>query len=236
MEFHTIANTYPLMSEKEFNNLISAMEDQGFDEHFPIKCFEGKILDGRNRYLAACEAKVTPVFENFEGTFDEAVCESRRLNSCRRNLNKCQKAMVAAKDILQTRSSSGKNLSVKRASTLYDVSEGYIKLAMNITDEDTHLAEKVFEGKMSLREAEYRLGEIKRLRENTSDDYEHSHTEEHSVAKETASELAMAEKYENISFVISLEEENQHLKKVIALYETTCQSCDKRPSDFSPQK
>lgn len=226
-EFHPIANAYPLMSEKEFNNLVSSMEEKGFDRNFPIKLYEGKILDGRNRYLSAFEAKVEPVFEIFEGTFDEAVCESRRLNSCRRNLGKCQKAMVAAKDILLTRACDGKKLSVKKASYIYDVSEGYIKLAMWIINEDRQLADNVFEGKMSLKEAEYRANEIKRLRESTSDDLGQGLTDTSSIEESSPPMTSIDD--EIISQVQNLEEENKKLKTKLSFYENLCESCDKKP-------
>lgn len=162
-KYHAIANTYPMMSNKEFSNLVGSIEDKGFDEKHPILLFEDKILDGRNRYNAAIEANIKPIFQVFEGTFDDALEESRQLNSFRRNIDKSQKAMVAAKEVLLSRDSKGKNFSVKKASLLHAVSEGYVKSAMKIIDKDAVLTKNVFDGKMTINEALYRLSEIEAL-------------------------------------------------------------------------
>jgi len=47
----------------------------GFDRNHAILICEGKILDGRHRYLAAVKAGVDPIFTEFQGTREEAVKE-----------------------------------------------------------------------------------------------------------------------------------------------------------------
>ena len=47
----------------------------GFDRNHAILIYEGKILDGRHRYLAAVKAGVDPIFTEFQGTREEAVKE-----------------------------------------------------------------------------------------------------------------------------------------------------------------
>ena len=47
----------------------------GFDRKHAILIYEGKILDGRHRYLAAVKAGVDPIFTEFQGTREEAVKE-----------------------------------------------------------------------------------------------------------------------------------------------------------------
>ena len=56
----------------------------GYDAERPIRLFQGKILDGWHRYLAACKANVEPVFKEFEGTEQEAVSLIFRENVARR--------------------------------------------------------------------------------------------------------------------------------------------------------
>lgn len=62
LEFHAIANDYPLMSEEELAAVVEDMQAHGFDPRFPIVTYEGKILAGRDRYRAAVAACVTPRF------------------------------------------------------------------------------------------------------------------------------------------------------------------------------
>ena len=162
--YHPIANMYPMMDKNEFNNLIGSMEDNGYDTKHPIIMYEDKILDGRNRYEAALEARLEPVYEVFKGTFDEAVEKSRQQNSFRRNLSKSQKAMIAAREIINSRGNEGKKLSVNKASSIHAVSQSYIKDAMMIAEADEKIAKNVFDGSMSIKQAQYGIDEIERLR------------------------------------------------------------------------
>jgi hypothetical protein len=74
--------------------------------------------------------------------------------------------MTAAKEIVRTRESeSEKKLSIPKASLIHNISETYTKRAMNIITEDSILAEHVFNGKVTMSQAEYKLNEIRRARE-----------------------------------------------------------------------
>lgn len=161
--FHPIAEMYPRMSRDEFNNLIGSMEERGFDSSHPIVLFEGKILDGINRYLASKEANVTPVFIEFEGTIDEAIIKSRDLNAFRRHLSSSQKAMIAAKEVVASRVNNGVKITVKNASAIYATSLTYVKQAMQILEKNDPIAKLVFNGSMNIKEALYRIEEIVRL-------------------------------------------------------------------------
>lgn len=169
-EYHPIANTYPMMEDKEFDNLVGSMEDNGFDSNHPITIYEGEILDGRNRYKAALEAEVEAKFQTFEGSLDEAVERSRQLNSFRRQLTPPQKAMIAANEVIRSRESDGKKISVSKAAAINAIGETYVKKAIKITEADSAIAENIFNGRMSIYEAEYRIDEIGRLREPKIDD------------------------------------------------------------------
>jgi ParB-like chromosome segregation protein Spo0J len=97
MEFHELANLFPLIEGAEFDGLVASIRDNGLREGSPIIVFEGKILDGRNRYLACKEAGVMAVAEDFEGTVEEARQFVIDANLRRRHLDASQRAMIAAK-------------------------------------------------------------------------------------------------------------------------------------------
>lgn len=93
---HPLCDAFPQMSVDEFNDLVRSIREHGFHADQPVVFFQGKILDGRNRWRAASVAGVAPATRQFEG--DEAAAlafvESRNLH--RRNLTPSQKAAVAA--------------------------------------------------------------------------------------------------------------------------------------------
>jgi hypothetical protein len=53
-EFHPLAEIFPVIEGDEFDALVADIRKQGILE--PITLYEGRILDGRNRYRAALEA------------------------------------------------------------------------------------------------------------------------------------------------------------------------------------
>jgi ParB-like chromosome segregation protein Spo0J len=54
-EFHPLADTFPMIEKDELRELANDIQRLGLRE--PIVLFEGKILDGRNRYRAAMGIK-----------------------------------------------------------------------------------------------------------------------------------------------------------------------------------
>lgn len=52
MQFHELADLFPMLCEEELSELADQIERDGFDTTHPIVIFEGKILDGRNRWRA----------------------------------------------------------------------------------------------------------------------------------------------------------------------------------------
>lgn len=94
-DFHIIANIFPLMSSDELENLEESFRKNGYLRQYPILLFEGKILDGRNRYFLSQKLKITPFFENFEGSYEEALDFVWSSNHNRRHLSSVQRTLAA---------------------------------------------------------------------------------------------------------------------------------------------
>lgn len=93
MDFHPYANLFPLIEGPEFESLVADIAAHGVRE--PVWLYEGKILDGRNRYRAAQVAGVECPTNTYEG--DSPLQFVVSLNLHRRHLNESQRAMVAAR-------------------------------------------------------------------------------------------------------------------------------------------
>ncbi len=189
-EYHEIANMEPMMQEVEMDLLVQSMEMIGYDKSQPITFYEGKILDGRNRYVASEYLGIEPFCKYFEGTYQEALEEAGRLNDARRNKSPSQKAMVAAfavhanrinrdshkNELLEKNPSLSKEqlsrkigqkypkLSVADAAVQYGSGIQYVKNAMKIIEFDIDIANDVFDGTTSLTKALKTIDEIKDLK------------------------------------------------------------------------
>lgn len=93
MDFHEIANAFPMMPEAELQALADDIAANGL--HEMIVEFEGKILDGRNRFVACGRANVEPVFKPYRGDDPLSFVVSKNLH--RRHLDTSQRSMAAAK-------------------------------------------------------------------------------------------------------------------------------------------
>ncbi len=92
LEFHPLANIFPLVQGREFEELKADIAAHGLRE--PIWLYECMILDGRNRYMACKGADVEPAYREYQG--DDALAFVVSLNLKRRHLSESQRGMVAA--------------------------------------------------------------------------------------------------------------------------------------------
>jgi len=93
MDFHPLANLFPLIEGQEFADLASDIRAHGLRD--AVVVHEGQILDGRNRFRACKSVDAPCRFEPFTGTDPLAFVISANLR--RRHLSESQRAMVAAK-------------------------------------------------------------------------------------------------------------------------------------------
>lgn len=157
LEFHPLAEIFPLIDGAEQADLAADIRTYGLRE--PIIKYEGKILDGRNRYLACVETGTEPRFEAYTG--DNPVAFVISLNLKRRHLNESQRAMVAAKLATLTHggdrvSKQAENLPLAqaRAAELLNVSDRSLRSAKSIQSRGApELVAAVQSGKVSVSAA-----------------------------------------------------------------------------------
>lgn len=90
MEFHPYCKLFPL-HKKTVDELAETMEAHGWLDHSIVTLFEGKVLDGRHRYLASEKANVQPRFVEFEGDSFAALRLVMQENLLRRHLTPSEK-------------------------------------------------------------------------------------------------------------------------------------------------
>jgi hypothetical protein len=138
LEFHPIADVFPLIEGEAFDALVADIKVIGLGE--PIVLFEDKILDGRNRYRACLAAGVKPRFERYVRSDPVRFVTSKNL--IRRHLDESQRAMVAAKLATLTHGGDRANLPLEvptqaQAADLLNVSERSVRDARKVLDHGT---------------------------------------------------------------------------------------------------
>jgi hypothetical protein len=93
MEYHEYANIYRMLPERELNALADDIKSKG--QLLPITSYEGKILDGRNRYRACQIAGIEPRIEEYTG--DDPLGLIASLNDHRRHDTENERALVGAR-------------------------------------------------------------------------------------------------------------------------------------------
>jgi ParB family chromosome partitioning protein len=92
VDFHPIANIFPLMTDEEYRALVADISEHGQREAIWTYC--GQIIDGRNRYRACAELGLKPIMREWDGD-GSLVAFVLSMNLHRRHLSSSQKAVVA---------------------------------------------------------------------------------------------------------------------------------------------
>lgn len=95
LEFHPLANVFPLLEGEEFAELVADIQKHGVLE--PIVLYEQKVLDGRNRYLAARQTDTPYTTVGWHGECGDPLSFVVSRNMLRRQLTPSQRGMCAAK-------------------------------------------------------------------------------------------------------------------------------------------
>lgn len=110
LEFHDYAQLFPLIVGDEYQALLDDIDTNGQRE--PIVLYEGKILDGRNRYRVCKDLLIEPIREEFTG--EDALGYVLSLNLYRRQLTIAQRALIAA-ELSSLRGSSAITVDLEQA-------------------------------------------------------------------------------------------------------------------------
>lgn len=135
LEAHPLAEIFPLLDGEELQRLAVDIRRRGLEN--PIVLYEGKILDGRNRY-AACKITGTEV-RSTEYQGDDALAFVLSQNLHRRHLKESQRALIAASLVNWPRgvnqaTARPANLPVWKAASLLNISPRSVKNAQSLLE------------------------------------------------------------------------------------------------------
>ena len=135
-EFHPLANIFP--EGTAYTALVEDIKKNGLREK--IKLYDGKILDGRNRYRACKESyRHQPEFEELpHGTNPLAFVISANLH--RRHLNETQRGIVAAKIANMRRGGKEANSSIDG---IANISQADAAKLLNVSPKTVERASKL---------------------------------------------------------------------------------------------
>ncbi len=172
LSLHPACKLFPQLPKDELRALAADIKANGLQNS--IVLYEGKILDGRNRWLACRIAKIKPTFVQWKGQ-GSPVAWVISENLVRRHLTSSQRAVIAldilpmleeeAKERLTlgkklTRvSANGKGKASQIAARLTKSNSAYVAALKAISKTAPELIEKVRNGDLSVPDAK-RLSDI----------------------------------------------------------------------------
>lgn len=154
LENHKYADLFPAISGSEFEEFKKDIIQNGLRES--IWLYEGKILDGRNRYRACVETDTQPIFRHYLGNDPLGFVVS--LNLKRRHLDTAQRAMVASRlatlEIGTNQHTEISAPSQRDAAAMLNISTDSIQFARKVLDQGSEeLISKVDRGEVAVSTA-----------------------------------------------------------------------------------
>jgi ParB-like chromosome segregation protein Spo0J len=173
MKHHPIADVWPMMDEAKLAELADDIRKNG--QLVPVWLYEGKILDGRNRWAACKIAGVEPKTKEYTG--DEPTAFAVSLNDRRRHMNKGALAAVAAElephfaadakrrqarkpkaEFVQEKVPEQKRAQAREeAAKSVGVNDRYVSDAKKVKTEAPEVFERLKAGKITLQDAKREL-------------------------------------------------------------------------------
>jgi ParB-like chromosome segregation protein Spo0J len=157
LEFHDLANEFPLLTDEETSQLADDIKKNGLIE--PLVLLDGKVLDGRNRYNASklASVKLQPddviLFEDeYEGQDPVIFVISKNIR--RRHLTVGQRAAVAS-ELFKRMAKDGSSAKqrAKKAAEAADVAASSVEQAAHIEKVAPEIHKQLKAGKKSLHKA-----------------------------------------------------------------------------------
>jgi N6-adenosine-specific RNA methylase IME4 len=176
LEYHPIANIFPLMAGDDYAALVADIAEHG--QHEPIWLHpDGRIIDGRNRYRACCDLGVVPEYRTWDGN-GSLVAFIVSLNLHRRHLTSSQRAVIAL-DVLpmleeeaRARMVTGvaadpvqrveQGRSVHQAAAMTGTNHQYVSDAKRIAQTAPDLLENIRSGETTITAAKREIKERRR--------------------------------------------------------------------------
>lgn len=126
-EFHELCLLFPEADEMTIEEMSYDIQKNGLSD--AVVLYEGKILDGRNRYLACRKAGLFPRTVEYEGKDPLGFVISKNLH--RRHLTNAQRAMMAVRILAHK---GGKVTSAERAAVAQqlEVGDSMVKIAQRV--------------------------------------------------------------------------------------------------------
>lgn len=148
MQFHPFSEIFPLLPDPELAELAEDIKAFGLRE--AIWLYDGKILDGRNRWLACLRAKKDPQYRTFKGTEQGALALVISANLKRRQLTFEQRALAAARIAelgpgRPEKTGTGAGLTQEQAAETFDVSERSVRSARKIINQGSKPLQRAVE-------------------------------------------------------------------------------------------
>jgi len=144
-DVHTMANIVPL--DPKTDTLEASIDRTGLLQ--PIMLYKGRIIDGRRRAISCARLGITPAVNDIgierDDRTDKELYEIVLAANNRRNINKGQKAIIAA---FQTSAKAhvlmGYKTALEYAKTVWDISPVSYKKAKYIVDNSKEFAVEIF--------------------------------------------------------------------------------------------
>ena len=155
LAFHAIADIFPLMDGQPLADLTEDIRQHGLRE--PIWLYEGRILDGRNRYRACQAAGIEPVFADYQD--DDPVGFVVSLNLHRRHLNEPQREMAAGR--IATAKRGGDRTSKHSANWRNDRTEVEAAKLLNVSERGVSRAKQVIRNGIPELTAKVETGQVR---------------------------------------------------------------------------